>query len=660
MPFATELSWLPERPQWLAAARTLAAGTPDWADLTALARARIGMVETARLDRLLLGAFPHGPGEGIAGTARLAVLASSTADHLLPGLRVGALRRGLFLATHTGGYGQYLPDLLDARSPLHDFRPDTILFAFDAAHLFGTPDPAMTAAEADALLDHTADRITRLWRLARTRFGCRVIQQTVLPASPALGGGNEHRLHGSRAALIARLNARLRRMADAEQADLLALDEAAARTGLAAWLDPALWHRAKQEISPAAGPLYGDLTARLIAARRGLSCKCLVLDLDNTLWHGVIGDDGIGGIGLGQGSAVGEAHLAFQSYCRDLSRRGVILAVCSKNDEANARAPFEHHPDMLLRMSDIACFVANWNDKADNIRLIAERLRIGLDAIAFADDNPFERDLVRRELPMVTVPELPDDPALYADCIASSGCFEAAQITEEDRGRSGQYQAALLQEGTRASFTDLAGYLGSLDMRMTWRAFDPLGLPRIVQLINKTNQFNLTTRRHDEAAVQALIDDPQALTMQIRLVDRLGDHGMIAAVIGRMEAPDTLFIDTWLMSCRVLGRQVEHATMNVLAAQARRQGVSRIVGEYHPTARNGMVRNHYRDLGFREAGSYPGGSERWECHIPEFTPLATCIAVEAGQPVKAMARDGTRSKAEGDRRSCHPAARMKL
>src|SRR6185312_454811 len=298
--------------------------------------------------------------------------------------------------------------------------------------------------------------------------------------------------------------------------------------GLAAWHDPALWHRAKQEVHPSAAPGYGDLVARLLAAALGRSSKALVLDLDNTLWGGVIGDDGLEGIKLGQGSALGEAFVAFQRYARDLARRGVILAVCSKNDEANALEPFEKHPEMVLRREDIACFAANWTDKASNLREIAERLNIGLDAVVFADDNPFERNIVRRELPMIAVPELPEDPALFSRCLADAGYFEATSLTNEDFERTALYQTNAARESLLASTTDLDAYLRSLEMTLVYRPIDEPGMTRVVQLINKTNQFNLTTTRYTEGDIRSIQADERAIALQFRLVDKLGDNGMIA------------------------------------------------------------------------------------------------------------------------------------
>jgi FkbH-like protein len=417
-------------------------------------------------------------------------------------------------------------------------------------------------------------------------------------------------------------------MSDAAGVDLLALDDYALRDGIAVWHDPVLWCRAKQEVSPSIAPLYGDLVMRIVAAKLGRSYKALVLDLDNTLWGGVIGDDGLEGIVLGQGSALGEAFIGFQSYARELSRRGVILAVCSKNDAANAAEPFDKHPEMLLKQTDIASFVANWSDKAANLRAIAAHLNIGLDSLVFVDDNPFERALVRQELPMVAVPEVGDDPANFAQTIADAGYFEGLTITQEDRERTGQYQGNQLREALKASATDLPAYLRSLDIELIWRRFDKIGLSRTVQLINKTNQFNLTTRRYSADDVMAIMQDSSCFGLQLRLLDRFGDNGIISVVIGKMQ-DDNLMIDTWLMSCRVLGRQVEPTTLNLIAAQAQRLGARRLVGEYVTTKKNGMVRDHYARLGFEVVEESEAGS-RAVLDLTAYVPSETFIVVREG------------------------------
>ena len=594
-----DLYWLATEPEFAARLKRVEGDGGSWAELVALANTRMDFVRTLRLDRSLQALFGAAPPVGISTLPiRLAVLGSATVSHLLPGIRVAALRRGIWLTTYEPDYGQYFQELSDPGSGLRQFAPTAILFAMDAGHLLRGVDPAQDRAAAEAALADIAAHLVRCWRLARDTFRCPLIQQTVLPIFPALLGGNEHRLPGSRHAMVTRLNVELRRLAETEAIDLLAIDDRVAVDGLALWHDRVLWHRAKLEIGPAQAPIYGELVARLLAAKQGRSFKCLVLDLDNTLWGGIIGDDGLEGVVLGQGSALGEAFSDFQGYVRDLAKRGILLAVCSKNDEAVALAPFERHPEMVLKRPDMAAFIANWNDKPANLREIARQLNIGLDALVFVDDNPFERELVRRELPMVAVPEIGDDPALYSATLAAAGYFESLGITEDDRARAGQYQANTQRQAMAASATDLPAYLRGLDMKLLWRRFDATGLSRIVQLINKTNQFNLTTRRYTEADIRAVWEDRSAFGLQFRLLDRFGDNGIIAIVIARPAGDGDLILDSWLMSCRVLGRQVENATLTVVAALARNLGAERLLGEYLPTAKNGMVYNHYEKLGF--------------------------------------------------------------
>ena len=594
-----QLRWLPETQAWRTRLRSLAGAEDGWAEGMSLAKSRLDFLQTNALDETLRRRAGHTrPASGTV-EVRLALLGSATLAHLHAAIRIAGLRRNIRIVTYENDYGQYLQELLNPQSALHAFAPTAILFAFDAHHLTQGLQAAATDSEAGQALQEAADRIGKCWQLARDAFGCDVLQQTVLDVFPSLLGNNEHRLPGSRSRFTARLNARLADMADAQGADLVALDDAARRDGLSTWHDPSLWHRSKQEVRPAMSPSYGELVGRVIAARLGRSSKCLVLDLDNTLWGGVIGDDGLEGIVLGQGSALGEGFAAVQAYAKALAQRGIILAVCSKNDPETARAPFERHPEMVLRLADIAVFRASWDDKAANIRAIAETLNIGLDSLVFLDDNPFERNLVREALPMVAVPEVPDDdPALIPALLADAGYFESLRLTPEDRTRGAQYQENRARDALKADATDIEGYLRALDMRLVWSRFDAVSLPRVVQLINKTNQFNLTTRRYNEADIEAVMADPNAFGLQFRLLDRFGDNGIIAIVIGRLEPSGDAAIDTWLMSCRVLGRQVEQAILGVIAAQARSRGAARLVGTYIPTAKNAMVRDHYSGLGF--------------------------------------------------------------
>ncbi len=584
-----------------------------------LAGAQLTFPQMGKLDRAITQALGTESARAGLPSIRLAILGSATTSHLASGIRVAALRRGLLVDIYEGDYGMYMQELMLTSSALHAFKPDVVLIALDAHHLAEAPGSTAEGA---------LSRMEQTWALAQKHLGCTLLQQTVLPVFSPVLGNNEQRLPSSPAAIVDAINAQLRDRADAAGVHLLTLDVFFRPHGLAAWYEPALWYKSKHEVHPRATAVYGDQVARVLAALRGISSKCLVLDLDNTLWGGVIGDDGLEGIVLGQGSALGEAYLDFQRYCSALSSRGVILAVCSKNDEANARLPFQKHSHMLLRETDIACFVANWQDKAANLRHIASTLNIGLDSLVFADDNPAERALVRRELPSVQVPELPADPAFYIDAIAQAGYFEGLRITAEDQERGRQYQANAERARMRDQVTDIESYLESLAMQLSVDPFNDVGLTRITQLINKTNQFNLTTRRYTETEVRSAMTSPEIITLQVRLTDCFGDNGTIAILIATDDANGTAHIDTWLMSCRVLGRRVEEACLNALVAACQSRGIKRLAGVYKPTEKNSMVRDLYPRLGFSTTdNASSSGDQHFSLQLETYTPKPVPMAV---------------------------------
>lgn len=588
-----------------------------WPKLRQASSYKLGFTDVLKLDRALAKLTSFGP-DGLDGVLKLklAILSSATTGHLAAGLRVAGARHNIAIQVYTHEYGSALQELNDPDSGLAAFHPDIVLISYPYAHLFAAALAKTPEHVAESL--YFASSILRNLRdLARQKFGCSVIQQTVLPSALNLAGNHEFQLPGSPARLVAQLNRTLRDQSVAEKFSLLAIDDAVANDGLAAWHDRALWHRAKQEISPAAGLAYGEMVMQIIDAQHGRAAKCLVLDLDNTLWGGVIGDDGVDGIKLGQGSGAGEAYVAFQSYAKLLSERGVILAVCSKNDEENALLPFLKHPEMVLKREDISCFIANWEDKASNLREIARRLNIGLDALVFCDDNPFEREQVRAALPEVRVPELPEDPSYYAEALAAAGYFEAVSLTSDDFSRVAQYQSNAEREKLKSATGNIDDYLASLDMELKWAADDLSNLERITQLVNKTNQFNLTTQRYDQARMQAMMADPDVIVLSFRLLDRLGDNGVICIVIAHRSNSEML-IDDWLMSCRVLGRGVEKATLGVLARQAGLLGATRLRGRYVPSPKNKMVADHYEKLGFSPAGEETGGVTGWALELGSY------------------------------------------
>jgi FkbH-like protein len=621
--------WLPPaenfRPDLLAA-RSAASGPERLDRLAALARHRLSYLDTIALNRAL--GDPGDEHRSGVPSMRLALLASTTVDHLIPGIRVGALRRGLLVECHAAAYGQYRQELLQPASALHQFKPDTVLLSISAREAIASIPLGATRAEADEALNRTIREIRELWSEARKRLNAAVIQQTFLNVSENLFGSHDRMVWGSPSSLIERLNELLLEAARSDAVALLDIASAAERDGIGAWFDESRWLQAKMEIAPAAMPMYGELLARIIGAQRGLSKKCLVLDLDNTLWGGVIGDAGIEGIVLGQGSAEGEAYAALQRYAQQLAQRGIILAVCSKNEARIAEEVFDKHPEMILKRAQIAAFVANWEPKPGNLQQIAKQLNIGLDALVFVDDNPVERAAVRQALPMVAVPELPPDPAQYVRCIAAAGYFEAVAFTADDQQRSEQYVANASRDALLASGSDLQEFLTNLQMTVVYGPARDVDLTRVTQLINKTNQFNTTTRRYSGEEVTRASRDPGGLVLQLRLIDRFGDNGLVSVMILSPHPLDTgvLQIDTWVMSCRVFGRELEFEAMNIAVEWAREHGARALRGDFIPTAKNAVIANLYPELGFVSTDSSAAtDAQSWEVQTAHYQPRRTHI-----------------------------------
>ena len=611
----TEMGWLPRQPAdfhpMCQAAlkeaeglgdrlRFLASHALDENALNRLAKT----IETARRRELTLE--PLTP-------FRLGVISNATSDLLIPALVASAARHGIALSCVQSEFDQMEQTALAPDSSLNAAHLDAVLVALDYHGLAlqatpGDPDSARsTVAAAMARLDAIR---TGLRQNGKTIC----ILQTIARPAEGLFGSFDSQLAGTVANLIDAINKEIVDRAAQSSDVLLDVASLAATVGLADWHDPTLWNLAKLPFRGEMLPLYADHVCRIIAALRGKSRRCLVLDLDNTVWGGVIGDDGLDGIAIAQGDPTGEAHLSVQRAALALRRIGVVLAVSSKNNDEIARLPFRKHPEMLLKEEDIAVFQANWTDKATNIQAISKELSLGLESLVLLDDNPVERGLVRRILPKVAVPELPADPALYARTLAAAGYFEAVTFSAEDRVRADYYRDNARRASLMGQAGDVDAYLASLDMTITFQPFDSIGRSRIAQLISKSNQFNLTTRRYSEAEVEQIEQDPTAFTLQIRLADMFGDNGMISVLICRKEA-QSWFIDTWLMSCRVLGRKVETAVLQELALHARKRGITRLVGLYCPTERNSLVEHHYEKLGFHLEERLPDAATRWTLDV---------------------------------------------
>jgi FkbH-like protein len=452
--------------------------------------------------------------------------------------------------------------------------------------------------------------------VAGAATGRPVILQTLAGDPDAISFNMDLGLPGSPRFLIDEFNRSLVQRARQDSRLVLDVNALASLVGHAAWSAGRYWYAAKYPFATSMIPLYADNVMRIIAAQMGRSRRVLVLDLDNTLWGGIVGDDGIEGLALGSGSALGEAHSALQRMALSLKERGIILCVSSKNDEAIALDAFRNHPEMILKEDDIVAFRVNWEDKAANIKAIADAINLGLDSFVFLDDNPAERKRVRDALPPVAVPELPADPCEWVGVFQAAGYFEQSGFSKEDQQRAGFYKANALRAARLERIGDHDEYLRSLSMTLSIAPFDSAGRKRIAQLISKSNQFNVTTRRYSETEIEAMQSNSEVLTLQARLEDIFGDNGMISAVICR-QTGRIWEVDTWIMSCRVLGRRVEETILQYLVEQARVRGITEIVGRYIPTAKNGLVRDHFSKLGFAQTGSQDGETT-WQLAIASY------------------------------------------
>lgn len=619
---------------WLAApsdtfraeVRALADGAPiDPAQLRRMAASALDVSQLGRLGKAVGSRKDEIASATGFRPVRLGLVGSHTLDYIADALEATGLRHGLLLSLTRTSYGQATQAVLGPASTLQPGALDYVLLSMDAQSL-GLRDPQLVEDRAAAAVEDAIMQVTLLRDGVRDRLGAFCIFQTLAPPAEPLFGHLDTRVPGAPRALQEAFN---RCLPEVMRPGDLLVDVAfvAASVGLARWHDPRVWHSAKLPFAVDATPLYADHVCRVIAAAQGKARKALVLDLDNTLWGGVIGDDGLEGILLGNGNATGEAFLAVQRLASGLRARGVILAVCSKNEEANALLPFREHAEMLLKEEHVAVFVANWNDKASNLRDIAASLNIGTDALVFLDDNPAEREIVRSELPEVAVPELGQDPSGFPALLAQAGYFEAISFSDEDHQRADYYRANAERRQSQSSITNMTDYLASLDMVMTLAPFDAVGRSRVAQLVNKSNQFNLTTRRYNEGDIEAFERDPDKFTLQVRLQDRFGDNGMISVIIFD-KAGEAWTCDTWLMSCRVLGRRVEEAVLAEVAAAARAEGAIALTGLYMPTKKNDLVADHFARLGFSPVTADPDGSTTWRLSLADYVQPDLPIRIE--------------------------------
>lgn len=527
----------------------------------------------------------------------LAVLGDCATQHLATALRGYGVSVGIRLNVFDADYDQIDAQVMAPDSELYRFAPQGVLLQMCTEKLqeafYDCPPEARASFAED-----TYARIRQIWSRIGSRIPATVLQCNFPLIDDGVFGQFGNKTEQSFLFQQRKLNYLLMQgCQEAKNTFLIDLDALQTALGRSTFADPKLYYVAKMPISLAALPAAAKLVVDVVRSLQGTVKKCLVLDLDNTLWGGVIGDDGLSGIQIGE-LGTGHAFSDFQKWLKELKNRGILLTVCSKNNEDTAKEPFEKHPEMVLRLEDFSMFVANWEDKARNIRTIQQSLNIGMDSMVFLDDNPFERELVRTMIPEITVPELPEDPALYLQYLRGLDLFETASYSREDAGRTEQYREKAQRAAFEAAFQSYDDYLEALQMRASAAAFDPFHYPRIAQLTQRSNQFNLRTVRYTEAEIEALAQDDSRIGLYFTLKDKFGDHGLISVVVLEKQPEDTLFISEWLMSCRVLKRGMEEFIVDKILSVAAQQGFRRVVGEYIPTPKNAMVKDLYEQLGF--------------------------------------------------------------
>lgn len=547
---------------------------------------------------------------------RIAILGGSTTTEIRSMLELFLLAQGMQPTFYESGYNRYAEDVLFEKPDLLNFKPDVVFLHTTWQNVSAFPNAFEPDEAVERRIHSEIARFETIWTKIHSWLGALIIQNNFdLPPLRPLGNSEAFEPSG-RVTFLMRLNAEFAAYARKRPRfilnDILYLS---AQLGLNTWLNPTYWYNFHMSVTPTATVALAQNVAALLNAVYGKSKKCLVLDLDNTLWGGVIGDDGVQNLVLGRDHAIGEAYLDFQSYVKDLRRRGVILAVCSKNEHDNAKEGFSH-PDSILKIEDFSVVKANWNPKPENIREIAAELNIGLDSIVFVDDSPAERSLVSEQLPEVATPDIGSDVSRFAAILEAEHYFELHKAVQEDLNRSAYYDANLNRGTYQATFSDYGEFLSSLKMTAEIAPFSEIYLERITQLINKTNQFNLTTKRYTAAQVETIANDGRFITLYGRLADKFGDNGLVSVIVGRKMDDATLELDLWLMSCRVLNREMELAMFDALVEQCQAHGIRKIMGVYVQSQKNALVAEHYPKLGFIAAGGDSMSRRLWYYEIP--------------------------------------------
>ena len=532
---------------------------------------------------------------------KIAVVGDTATQLLCTAIRGMGVERGYNVDLLEAEYNQVERQLLDPTSDLYQFDADFIVI-FQSTHKLGEHHSMLSSEQQATLAD---DRIGFLASVCENPAlaGKKIIYFNYPEIEDTVFGSYANKVDSSFTFQVRKLNYELMRLSQQYQnlfiCDIAALQNKLGRDVMFA---ANVYTSTEMILSMDALPYVASRVMDIVCAVKGQFKKCLILDLDNTIWGGVIGDDGLEGIQLGHGLGIGKAFTEFQMWVKKLKQRGIIICVASKNNKDTAKEPFEKHPDMVLKLDDIAVFQANWDTKVDNIRTIQQILNIGFDSMVFLDDNPFERNIVRENIKGITVPELPEDPAEYLEYLYSLNLFETASYSNLDKDRTKQYQVEAQRVSLSKTFTNEADFLKSLNMVSVVSGFTKFNTPRVAQLSQRSNQFNLRTVRYTDADIEALANDPNVIDLSFTLEDKFGDNGLIAVIIMKPMDKETLFVDTWFMSCRVLKRGMENFTLNTMVEKAKAAGYKKIIGEYLPTPKNKMVENHYTGLGFTPVG----------------------------------------------------------
>ncbi|MDR1206468.1 MAG: HAD-IIIC family phosphatase [Peptococcaceae bacterium] len=547
---------------------------------------------------------------------RVAVLGGSTTDSIIKMLDLYLLNHGIRAVFYESEYAQYWQDAMFPNAALAAFEPDMIFIHTSNRNITRYPALTDSVDAVDALLNVEYDRFVAMWDKLTADYHCPIIQNNFeYPFWRLMGNRDGSDIHG-RVNFVARLNLKFAEYAQTHDHFYINdINWLSADYGLEAWSDPFYWHMYKYALAMPAIPRLAQSVANIIKSLCGKNKKAFALDLDDTLWGGIVGDDGAENLQVGQETPVGQAYSEFQEYIKAHKQLGVILNVVSKNATEAALAGL-NRPDMTLTPEDFILIKANWEPKSQNLADIAHTLALLPESFVFVDDNPAEREIVRREIPEAAAPEIGEKPEHYIRAIDREGYFEATSLTADDHKRVAQYKDNAARSKLETTFTDYGAYLRSLEMTAEIQPFAPMYMSRVAQLTNKSNQFNLTTRRYTQAEIEAAAADPRYITLYGRLSDKFGDNGVVAVAIGETDG-GVCHIVLWLMSCRVLKRDMEFAMMDELARRCKERGVTTIKGYYYPTAKNGMVRGFYEGQGFTLDGADGSGAKTYSLNIED-------------------------------------------